>query len=170
MTPLPLAAEAVRLLRERGETVACAESLTGGLVCAALVDVPGASDVVVGGVVSYATRVKRDLLEVDAGLLAQRGTVDAGTAEQMADGVRRLLEADWGVSTTGVAGPGPSEGKPAGTVFVGLDGPGHRQESEPVHLSGDRDAVRRGAVGAALSHLVARLGAGTGESPTVERR
>ncbi len=66
MTPLPAAVEAVRLLRERGETIACAESLTGGLLCAALVDVPGASDVVVGGVVSYATRVKHSVLGVVA--------------------------------------------------------------------------------------------------------
>ncbi|MCX6407674.1 MAG: nicotinamide-nucleotide amidohydrolase family protein [Propionibacteriales bacterium] len=157
MTPLPVAVEVVRLLRERGETIACAESLTGGLLCAALVDVPGASDVVVGGVVSYATRVKRDVLGVDARLLAEHGAVDPGTAVQMADHVRRLLDADWGLSTTGVAGPGPSEDKPAGTVFVGLDGPGHRLQSEPLHLDGDRDAVRRGTVGAALSSLVARL-------------
>jgi nicotinamide-nucleotide amidase len=136
VTPLPAAVEAVRLLRERGETIACAESLTGGLLCAALVDVPGASDVVVGGVVSYATRVKHSVLGVDGEHLAQRGAVDPGT---------------------GVAGPGPNEGKPAGTVFLGLDGPGHRLRSEPLHLDGDRDAVRRGTVGAALSSLVATL-------------
>lgn len=157
MTPLPAAVEAVRLLRERGETIACAESLTGGLLCAALVDVPGASDVVVGGVVSYATRVKHSVLGVDGEHLARRGAVDPGTAAQMADGVRRLLDADWGIATTGVAGPGPNEGKPAGTVFVGLDGPDHRLRSEPLHLDGDRDAVRRGTVGAALSSLVATL-------------
>lgn len=157
MTSLPDATEAVRLLRERGQTVACAESLTGGLLCAALVDVPGASDVVVGGVVSYATRVKRELLEVDPDRLSTHGAVDPQVAVEMAQNVSRLLDADWGVSTTGVAGPGPAEGKPAGTVLVGIAGPGHRYDSEPFELPGDRDDVRRATVGAALSLLVARL-------------
>lgn len=157
MTPLAAAAEAVRLLRERGETVACAESLTGGLLCATLVDVPGASDVVVGGVVSYATRVKHELLEVDPDRLASHGAVDPLVAGQMAANVNALLRADWGLSTTGVAGPGPSEGKPAGTVFVGVDGPGHREEVAAFAFDGDRDEVRRSTVGAALSQLVARL-------------
>lgn len=164
MSPLPDAVEAVALLRERGETIATAESLTGGLLCAALVDVPGASDVVAGGVVSYATRVKRDVLEVDADHLAEHGPVDPRTAAEMAEGARRLLEADWGVSTTGVAGPGPSDGKPAGTVFLGFAGPLHPGESEPLTLDGDRSAVRHGTVDAALSHLVARLRESEGSS------
>ena len=158
MSPLPDAVEAVRLLRARGETVATAESLTGGLLCAALVDVPGASDVVVGGVVSYATRVKRQVLEVDADHLAAHGPVNARTATEMVEGVRRLLGAHWGVATTGVAGPGPSDGEPAGTVFVGIGGPGHPEQAEALSLDGDRSAVRFGTVEAALSHLVARLG------------
>lgn len=158
MSPHPLAVEAVRLLRERGETVATAESLTGGLLCATLVDVPGASEVVAGGVVSYMTRVKQEVLEVDPDLLAERGPVDPRTAVEMAQGVQRMLHTDWGVSTTGVAGPGPSDGHPAGTVFLGFDGPFHHGESEALTLDGDRAAVRRLTVEAALSHLVARLG------------
>jgi nicotinamide-nucleotide amidase len=158
MSPEPLAVEVVRLLRERGETVATAESLTGGLLCATLVDVPGASDVVVGGVVAYATRVKREVLEVDPDLLAERGPVDPQTAVEMAQGVQGMLHADWGVSTTGVAGPGPSDGHPAGTVFLGFAGPFRHAESEALTLDGDRATVRRRTVEAALSHLVARLG------------
>lgn len=151
------AAEVVRLLRERGQTVATAESLTGGLLCAALVDVPGASDVVVGGVVAYATRVKTSVLGVDADLVAERGTVDPDVATAMATSVRGRLDADWGVSTTGVAGPGPSEGKPAGTVHVGIAGPDGHVASWQLELSGGRDRIRAATVAVALSHLVATL-------------
>ncbi|RYY41164.1 MAG: nicotinamide-nucleotide amidohydrolase family protein, partial [Actinomycetales bacterium] len=111
MSPGPDAVEVVRLLRERGETIGTAESLTGGLLCAALVDVPGASDVVVGGLVAYATQVKTDVLGIDPDLVDARGTVDPDVAVAMATSVHHLLGSDWGVSTTGVAGPGPSEGK-----------------------------------------------------------
>ena len=141
MSPAPDAGEGVRLLRERGETIATAESLTGGLLCAALVDVPGASDVVVGGLVAYATQVKTDVLGVDADLVAARGTVDPGVAVEMAASVARVLGSDWGVSTTGVAGPGPSEGKPAGTVYVALAGPDGSEVVE-LALAGDRWAVQ----------------------------
>lgn len=157
MSPLPDAVEVVRLLRAGAQTVATAESLTGGLLCAALVDVPGASDAVVGGVVAYAPRLKAELLDVDPRHLAAHGTVDAGTAEQMADGVRRATGASWGVSTTGVAGPDPSEGKPVGTVHVGLAGPDGGAASTLLHLHGERREIRDLTVAAALSLLVARL-------------
>lgn len=137
--------------------MATAESLTGGLVCAALVDVPGASDVVRGAVVAYAAEVKIGLLGVDAELVAAHGTVHPQVAEQMAAGVRAACGATHGVSTTGVAGPGPSEGQPAGTVYVAVAGP-RGTVSSRVDLSGDRAQVRASAVGAALSLLVATLG------------
>lgn len=118
------AADVVRLLRVRGETIAVAESLTGGLVAAALTAVPGASQVFRGSVTAYATDLKHRVLGVDAGLLAARGAVDAQVAGQMAAGVRGVLGADWGVATTGVAGPEPQDGQPVGTVFVAVAGPG----------------------------------------------
>lgn len=152
-----VAERVVALLRERGETVATAESLTGGRVCAALVDVPGASTVVRGGVVAYAADLKTGLLGVPADLVAERGTVDADVAAAMALGVRDRLGATWGVSTTGVAGPGPSEGKPQGTVHVAVAGP-DGVSGELLALPGDRDAVRSSTVLASLSSLVARLG------------
>ncbi|QIM21209.1 CinA family protein [Phycicoccus sp. HDW14] len=142
----------VRLLTERGLTVATAESLTGGLVCAALTDVPGASAVVRGGVVSYATDVKASVLGVDAGLLERRGAVDPDVAVAMAEGARRVLRADLAVSTTGVAGPDPADGQPVGTVFVGVAGPGGTVVEQHA-LSGDRAAVRRATVAAALDLL-----------------
>ncbi|MET0822333.1 MAG: CinA family protein [Aeromicrobium sp.] len=152
-----MAAEAVDALRAAGATIATAESLTGGLVCASLVSVPGASDVVRGGVVAYSADVKIAMLGVDEALVAERGTVDADVAAAMATGVRDRLGATYGVSTTGVAGPGPSEGKPAGTVHVAVAGP-RGVETRLLTLSGDRDQIRSETVDALLSWLVARLG------------
>ncbi|WP_369217489.1 CinA family protein [Streptomyces flavofungini] len=117
------AAELVRLLTARGETVAVAESLTGGLVAAGLTAVPGASKVFRGSVTAYATDLKRDVLGVDGTLLEERGAVDAEVARQMARGVRAALRADWGIATTGVAGPDPQDGQAVGTVFVAVAGP-----------------------------------------------
>lgn len=145
-----------------GLTVATAESLTGGLLCATLVDVPGASAVVRGGVVAYATELKADVLGVDADALVRTGPVDGTVAEQMARGARRVLRADVGLSTTGVAGPGPADGFPAGTVFVGIAAdavPGGARHVR-LHVPGDRPQVRRGTVEAVLAELSALLTAG----------
>lgn len=153
MSPDGTAASAlIRLLSEQGLTVATAESLTGGLVCAALTDVPGSSAVVRGGVVSYATDVKASVLGVDAGLLARAGAVDPDVAVAMALGARRVLGTVLAVSTTGVAGPDPADGKPVGTVFVGVAGPGGTVVEQHA-FTGDRSAVRRATVVAALDLL-----------------
>lgn len=145
----------VAALARRGWTLGVAESLTGGLVAAAVVDVPGASRVLRGGVVAYATDVKASLLGVDAGLLARRGAVDPDVAAGMAAGAARVLGADVGVATTGVAGPDPQDGHPPGLVHVAVRTP------EAVHvrtlrLQGGRDAVRR-ATTAAVIELAARV-------------
>ena len=143
------AADVLAALRSRGWTVAAAESLTGGLVCAALVDVPGASVSLRGGVVSYATDLKATLLDVEPALLAARGAVDAEVARQMADGVRARLGADVGLATTGVAGPDPQDGQPPGTVHIAVATPtGAAVRS--LHLTGDRAALRAGTVDAVL--------------------
>ena len=118
-----MAADVLRLLTVKGETLAVAESLTGGLVAAELAAVPGASKAFRGSVTAYATDLKRDVLGVDAALLDRRGAVDPQVAAQMAAGVRKVLGADWGIATTGVAGPEPQDGQPVGTVFVAVDGP-----------------------------------------------
>ena len=150
------AAKVVAALRRYGQTVATAESLTGGLACAALVDVPGASEVVRGGVVAYAADVKSSLLGVEAGLIARVGTVDAAVAEAMAERVRDVLAATWGVSTTGVAGPDRSEGMAVGTVYVAVAGPS-TTVSRRLELSGNRAEIRGGTVSACLSLLLGRL-------------
>ena len=139
------------LLRERGLTLAVAESVTGGMVAARLTSVPGASDVVRGGVVSYASEVKFDLLGVPEGPVV---TPDAARA--MAEGVRRQLGADVGISTTGVAGPAEQEGQQVGTVHLGL-ALGDRIEFQTTHLPGDRTRVREYGVISLLNFLRLRL-------------
>ncbi|MFF9287451.1 CinA family protein [Streptomyces griseosporeus] len=167
------AADVVRLLRVRGETVAVAESLTGGLVAAEITSVPGASQVFRGSVTAYATALKHELLGVDADLLATRGAVDAQVAAQMAAGVRKALGADWGIATTGVAGPEPQDGQPVGTVFVAVDGPfGPDSGSagggkvQPLRLNGDRAEIRMESVRSVLALLLKQL---AGEQTRNER-
>jgi nicotinamide-nucleotide amidase len=149
-----LAAELVERLLGRGWSVAVAESLTGGLVISSLVSVPGASAVVRGGVVAYATQLKGSLLGVDADLLAAEGAVHPDVARQMAERVRGAATidgtaADVGISTTGVAGPTPQDGKPVGTVFVAVATPaGTRVEA--LSLTGSRERIRSQATRAAL--------------------
>jgi nicotinamide-nucleotide amidase len=154
---MTLAGDAVAALRAAGASVATAESLTGGLVCATLVTVPGASTVVRGGVVAYAPDLKSALLGVDPRLIAEHGTVDSDVAAAMARGARDRLGATYGLATTGVAGPDASEGKPAGTVHIAIAGP-RGVETRLLTLSGERDAIREGTVVALLSMLVATLG------------
>jgi len=151
-----LAREAIRLLTAMDRTVSVAESLTGGLVTAALTSVPGASVVVRGGVIAYATELKTALLEVPADLLSRHGAVDPKVAAAMAGGVRKRLGATYGVATTGVAGPGPADGKPQGTVFVAVDGPAG-PAGAGLQLAGDRRQVREGSVLSVLSLLVSAL-------------
>ena len=126
---------------DHGVTLAIAESLTGGQVSSSLVEVPGASRVLVGAVVAYATRIKAQVLRVDAAHLELTGPVDRDVALQMAYGVRRLLGADLGLATTGVAGPGPDDGHPAGTVHIAVVAPWGQRHRE-LHLSGDRSQIR----------------------------
>ncbi|MER7913840.1 CinA family protein [Streptomyces sp. NPDC096068] len=178
------AARVLALLAERGQTLAVAESLTGGLVAAELTGVPGASASFRGSVTAYATALKHELLGVDGALLAERGAVDPEVASQMAAGVRARLGADWGIATTGVAGPDPQDGQPVGTVYVAVAGPagtvagpageasptgspaGSRTGSRagsptgkvvPLRLNGDRGEIRRESVRIVLALLHGEL-------------
>ena len=153
MTADPLVVRLFGLLRERAATVATAESLTGGLVGAALTDLAGVSAVYRGGVVVYATELKAQLAGVPGGQLDRDGPVHPDTAVAMAAGVRERLAATYGLATTGVAGPDPQGGIAAGTVYVAAAGPtGSRVER--LHLAGDRLAVRRETVRAVLALAV----------------
>jgi nicotinamide-nucleotide amidase len=141
--------------------VAAAESLTGGLVTAALTSVPGSSEVVRGGIVAYALEVKADVLGVDADLLARVGPVHATVAEQMATGACRLLGASYSVATTGEAGPESASGQPVGTVLVAVAGPDGIRHAAMAAV-GDRWAVRKAATEAALAMLEQSLGRSSG--------
>ena len=139
-----------RLLDERGWTLACAESVTGGLIAARITEVPGASGPFRGGVVSYATDSKSSVLGVDQALIDEHGVVSGPVARAMAAGAREAMEADIGIATTGVAGPAALDGKPVGTVVLAVSGPLGDVDRE-VHLPGDRAMIRRIASGAALN-------------------
>lgn len=151
------AADLHRALLRRGETVAAAESLTAGLFCARLAEVPGASATLRGGVVVYATDLKTALAGVPADLLAAHGPVSPETAAALAEGVRERCGATWGIGLTGVAGPDPVDGHGPGRVYLGLSD-GVRTDVVELDLLGDRAAVRSGSVDAATDALLARLG------------
>ncbi len=125
-------------LRRRGLTLGLAESVTGGLVCGRLTGIPGASDVVRGAVVSYASEVKFDVLGVPVGPV-----VSEASAIAMAEGARRVLGSDVGLSLTGVAGPAEQDGMPAGTLVVGLATPGRETQAYALRLPGLRDQMRQ---------------------------
>jgi len=152
-----LAARIVGLLAQRRQTVAVAESLTGGLLGAAITAVPGASVVFRGGVIAYATDLKAALLGVPAALLAERGAVDPEVAGAMATGIAERLAAAIGVATTGVAGPDPQDGKPPGIVHIAVSA-GGGPVVQTLALSGSRDEIRRGTVERSLRLLWSVLG------------
>ncbi len=157
-----LATLLVRELGRRGETVAVAESLTGGLVTSTLVGVPGASAILRGAVVAYASDLKVTLLGVDPELLERVGAVDGEVATAMADGARLRLGATYGLATTGVAGPDPQDRRAPGTVFVAVVGP-KTSRGVALQVLGDRAVVRVAAVRAALNLLATTSGVETGE-------
>lgn len=141
LAPLTIAA-----LTERGLTCAACESLTGGLICATLVDVPGASAVVRGGLVTYQTDTKTLLAGVDAALIAEKGVVSVEVARAMAEGTRIRLGVDIAVSATGLAGPGVGSPElPVGTVCIGVS-TGHDTRAVRLLLTGSRADIRRQAV------------------------
>ena len=154
-----LAAGILAELDRRRETLATAESLTGGMVAQLLTDVPGASASYLGGVISYATRLKATLAGVDAATLAELGPVAEQTAAEMARGVAQRCDADWGVSTTGVAGPDAQDSHPVGQVYVAVS---HEASDvmrvKELLLQGERAAIRQQAAMAALALLADSLG------------
>ncbi|MFC6012671.1 CinA family protein [Nocardia lasii] len=146
-------AELVTALRAAGQTVATAESLTAGLLAATVAGVPGASAVLRGGLIVYATDLKARLARVDDEVLRLDGPVAATTAEQLAAGARERCGADWGIGLTGVAGPDSQDGHPVGTVYLGLAGPQHSAVVR-LKLHGDRWTIRLGAVHSAVRELL----------------
>ncbi|HZK32181.1 MAG TPA: CinA family protein [Corynebacterium sp.] len=171
------AEQVIARLRERGQSLSTCESLTAGLLAATLAEVPGASAVLRGGLITYATDLKERLAGVEKQTLVEHGPVSAETAAEMAAGARRVCGSDWALSLTGVAGPEPQDGHPVGEVFLGLARPdGSRRvvrvkregkmryalsshESVPVAvLVGGRTQIRSWAVAAALELIHGELG------------
>lgn len=144
--------ELIDALKSKGQTVATAESLTGGLVAALLTSVPGSSAVVRGGLVVYATPLKHELAGVDGALLAEHGPVHPDVAAQLADGARIVCGATWGIGLTGVAGPDPQDGIEPGVVHIGVSGP-DVAEVRTIGYDGNRHQVRAAAVTNALDLL-----------------
>jgi nicotinamide-nucleotide amidase len=154
-----VARDVLEALVGRGQTLATAESLTGGGIGRLLTSVPGASRAYRGGLITYATDLKATLAGVDPGALAAHGPVAAETAVQMAVGAARRCEADWGLAVTGVAGPEPQDGHPVGQVFVGIAQPAAGPlEVHELALDGDREHIRAATTVAALALLLDLLG------------
>ena len=161
---LKIVQEAVALLQAHGLTVGTCESLTGGMICSTLVDVPGASKVVRGGFVTYQTDAKTLLAGVDAALIADKGVVSAEVARAMAEGAKIRLGVDVAVSATGMASPGDPGDPPAGTVFVGVaSDKGVR--AIPLQLVGTRREIREQTVKAALEAIIEEIGTKENEAP-----
>jgi len=143
-------------LLRRSATIGTAESLTGGGVSLLMTATPGASETYRGGVVAYATAVKRDVLGVSEETLTRFGAVSAECAAEMASGARSVLGVDYAVSTTGVAGPADQEGKPVGLVYIAISGPGGVSTKE-LQLDGDREQIRAQACVEALFAALATI-------------
>ena len=151
---LSLAERVVSIAREKGVRIATAESLTGGLIGATITEVPGSSDVFLGGVMSYASDVKHKVLGVDEGVINGEGVVSERCAIEMAQGARERLSADIAVSVTGIAGPGGAEpGKPVGTVWMGVSTPDDTYATK-LTFAGSRDDIRKQTVDAALNAII----------------
>jgi nicotinamide-nucleotide amidase len=147
-----LAVRLVARLTQSGQTVATCESITGGLISASLTAPAGASRVVRGALVTYMTDLKTSLAQVPAQSLAEHGVVSEAVALALAQAARRVCQATWGIGVTGVAGPGPAEGQPAGTVWLAVAGPAGAS-ARLSRLEGDRQRVRRAVVTVALRAL-----------------
>ena len=151
-----LSEEVIDLLRARGDTIAVAESLTGGMLAASLTAIPGASAAFRGGIVPYATSLKAVLLGVPAALLDSHGAVHPDVARAMADGVRSRLGATVGAATTGVARPDPQDGHPVGTVYIAVSAGGDTGVRS-LALAGGRQQIREATVEQLLGMLICRL-------------
>ena len=147
-----LAAKVIDLLRERSESISCAESITGGALTAALVSVSGASDVLLGSIVAYSKEMKMNQLGLSAELITEKGLVSKEVALEMAKGAKQKLGSSWAISSTGSAGPRALDGSSPGEIWIAIVGP-DRQESVKLSLNGARQEVISGAVESALTLL-----------------
>jgi nicotinamide-nucleotide amidase len=139
----------LEILRTRKESISVAESLTGGGLAQALSSLPGSSEIFRGSVTAYQAEIKSEVLRVPAQLISEMGVVSEEVAISMATGIRDLMNSTWAISTTGVAGPGPADGVPAGTVWVAIEGP--ISQTLQLELSGTREIVRNATIAGAIA-------------------
>ena len=147
-----LAAKVIDLLRERSESISCAESITGGAITSELVSVSGASDVLLGSIVAYSKQMKINQLGLSSELIESKGLVSKEVALEMANGARQRLGSSWAISSTGSAGPTALDGSSPGEIWIAILGP-DRQESVKFSINGARQEVISGAVESALTLL-----------------
>jgi nicotinamide-nucleotide amidase len=147
--PEPIATPIIAALRRRGESLAVAESITGGGLGAAITAIPGSSEVFAGGLIAYQLSIKREILKVPAALLKKFGVVSEEVAIAMADGLLQLFGTTWAIATTGVAGPGSSDGVAVGTVWIAIRGPVN--QSTELAIQGERETVRNASVSSAIT-------------------
>ena len=141
--------EILESLISRGESISVAESLTGGGLAQAFTSLPGSSQIFKGSVTAYQSEIKSSLLKLPVELISEFGVVSEEVAAAMAAGVKDLMGSTWAISTTGVAGPGPADGVPAGTVWVAIDGP--ISQTLQLELSGTREIVRNATIAGAIA-------------------
>jgi nicotinamide-nucleotide amidase len=139
----------LEILRTRKESISVAESLTGGGLAQALSSLPGSSEIFRGSVTAYQAEIKNEVLRVPAQLISEMGVVSEEVAISMATGVRDLMHSTWAISTTGVAGPGPTDGVQPGTVWVAIEGP--ISQTLQLELSGTREIVRNATIAGAIA-------------------
>jgi nicotinamide-nucleotide amidase len=144
-----LVAQIIDSLRQRGETLSTAESITGGYISSTLVRISGASDVFVGGLTAYSDEVKVAHLKVDPKLISQYSSISEQVVEAMAQGAIQTFGTTWAIATTGVAGPGPVGSHMAGTVWVSIRGP--INQTTELALPGERETVRNAATSSAIA-------------------
>ena len=144
-----LVEDALAVLREKGETLSTAESLTAGSLSSAITSIPGSSDVFLGGITAYQSSVKSSHLGVSEELITKHTVFSEEVAIAMAKGALKSFGSTWAISTTGVAGPGPSDGVAAGTVWVAIEGP--VTQAIELSLSGERDSVRNATTASAMA-------------------
>lgn len=145
-----ISASIADLLRSRDESLATAESITGGLIASAITDIAGASDIFRGGIIAYSNEVKMQELDITSDMIKKNGVVCESVAIAMAKSARKKFQSTWAISSTGVAGPGPTGGVAAGTVWIGIAGPDFEQ-GIAISITGTREIVRSGAVESALA-------------------
>jgi nicotinamide-nucleotide amidase len=142
----------IDILRQRKETIAVAESVTGGEIAAKISEVPGASDIFLGGVVAYSIASKIRDLDVSAKIIEEFGVYSETVAAEMARGIRSRFDSDWAIGITGVAGPGPDDEVAPGSIWIAILGPAGVQNLQ-LSLTGTRQQIRNGAVTSALATL-----------------